>query len=207
MPNCSISDLINSLWWKVPNSLWNQKPTWGISINNVKSIPYTAGPMAFWWRQVNLFVMFVKGCLFIELLCFVIRDSSRMLRRGAEWIWTLENNWILHDIHVLGTHPSLNIYTPKAMSKYLKHMLSYGAFDFPLMVWGEYVCWSFLLWFSADLMGESRKTWSGLGWSTSRQMLYSFSWRIWHIIKLLYLFIYHHNQSPLACSHIWKGWQ
>lgn len=133
--------------------------------------------------------------------------NSRMLRRGAEWIWTLENNWILHDIHVLGTHPSLNIYTPKAMSKYLKHMLSYGAFDFPLMVWGEYVCWSFLLWFSADLMGESRKTWSGLGWSTSRQILYSSSWRIWHIIKLLYLFIYHHNQSPLACSHIWKCWQ
>lgn len=48
---------------------------WGISVNNMKSIPHTAGPMAFWWTKVNLFVMFVKDCLFIELLCFVIGDS------------------------------------------------------------------------------------------------------------------------------------
>lgn len=95
--------------------------------------------------------------------------NSRMLKRGAQWIWTLENNCLNPAWYPCFRNKSepRYIYTPKAMSKSLKYMFSYEAFDFPLMVWGEYGFQSFLLWISVGLIGESKETWSGLGWSTS----------------------------------------
>lgn len=60
--------------------------SWGISRSNRKITPYTAGAMAFWWKQVSGFVKSVKGWLFISRTAlFWTRDSGGIVGyRGGE---------------------------------------------------------------------------------------------------------------------------